>query len=320
MNPRAETAPLGEGPASAASPLVADSVGVLHKHARSFTWASWFLPADRRDDAALLYHLCRLIDDLADEAEDAVAARRELDLLRDELHGRRPARPLVSACLRLLDERGREAVDQLIEGVLGDLGMVILQDDAALIRYCYRVAGTVGLMMCPMLGVTDPRAAAYAVDLGIGMQLTNICRDVLEDAGRGRVYLPATRLAAVGVTPEALLEGRAPASAVAEVVTALLALSRRYYASGDDGMRFIPWRTRIAILVASRVYGAIGHRLMGRGGDALAGRVIVPPTIKALAVLSGLLSSLRLALAAYRPHDEGLHAPLVGLPGVTKKA
>ena len=132
MNPHAETAPLGEGPASAASPLVA---------------------AGRSP-------LCRLIDDLADEAEDAVAARRELDLLRDELHGRRPARPLVSACLRLLDERGRQAVDQLIEGVLGDLGSVIVQDDAALLRYCYRVAGTVGLMMCPMLGVTDPRAAA----------------------------------------------------------------------------------------------------------------------------------------------------------------
>jgi phytoene synthase len=316
MNPHADTT-VG-GAQAAESPLVADSVGVLHKHARSFTWASWFLPSDRRDDAALLYHLCRLIDDLADEAEDAVAARRELDLLRDELHGRRPARPLVSACLRLLDDRGRQAVDQLIEGVLGDLGSVIVQDDAALLRYCYRVAGTVGLMMCPMLGVTDPRAAAYAVDLGIGMQLTNICRDVLEDAERGRVYLPATRLAAVGLTPEDLLSGRAGASAVAEVVTALLALSDRYYTSGDAGMRFIPWRTRLAILVASRVYGAIGQRLMRRGGDALAGRVIVPPAHKALSVISGLLSSLRLALAAYQPHDDGLHAPLVGLPGVTR--
>lgn len=83
-------------------------------------------------------------------------------------------------------------------------------------------------------------------------------------------------------------------------------------------MRFIPWRTRIAILVASRVYGAIGHRLMRRGGDALAGRVIVPPAHKALSVISGLLSSLRLALAAHQPHDDGLHAPLVGLPGVTR--
>ncbi|MCK6523081.1 phytoene/squalene synthase family protein [Myxococcota bacterium] len=305
---------------AADAPLIADSVGVLHKHARSFTWASWFLPAARRDDAAVLYHLCRLIDDLADEAEDAVAARKELDLLRDELHGRRPARPLVVASLRLLDERGRQAVDELIEGVLGDLGEVIVPDDAALLRYCYRVAGTVGLMMCPMLGVTDPRAAAYAIDLGIGMQLTNICRDVLEDAERGRVYLPATRLAAVGVHPADLLAGRASARGVAEVVRSLLELSRRYYSSGDAGMRFIPWRTRVAILVASRVYGAIGHRLARRGGDALAGRVIVPPAQKAVAVISGLWSSLRLALAAPRPHDEGLHASLAGLPGVTRSA
>lgn len=294
-----------------AAALQAQATAVLASRARSFRWASWFLPAERRGQAALLYALCRLVDDTADEAPDPARARQELEALRAELRGEGP-RPLVAACRGILDQAGLQAAEHLIEGALTDLEPVCMADDAELLRYCYRVAGTVGLMMLPVLGVHARVARAHAVDLGIAMQLTNICRDVAEDRGLGRVYLPRRRLEAAGTQPEALLRGEAPREAVAEVVRGLLGLAERYYQSGDAGMRYIPWRCRVAILVASRVYRAIGLGLLERGGDALAGRVVVPWTGKLRWSLAALGASLRLRLRPAQGHEPALHAPLLG--------
>ncbi|MEO0603436.1 MAG: squalene/phytoene synthase family protein, partial [Myxococcota bacterium] len=161
--------------------------------------------------------------------------------------------------------------------VLGDLDLVRVADDAELFRYGYGVAGTVGLLMCGVLGVEDEAAYARAVDLGIAMQITNICRDVKEDAVRGRVYLPADRLRAAGVDPEALVTGEADPAAVASVVGDLFEVADQFYQSGDECLRAIPMPARGAILVASRVYRAIGTRLGRRHAyNALHGRTVVP--------------------------------------------
>jgi phytoene synthase len=174
-------------------------------------------------------------------------------------------------------------------------------------------------MMCAVLGVRRREALPHAVDLGIAMQLTNIARDVAEDAARGRVYLPVHRLLQVGVDPEALVRGQAPTEAVAAVVRWTLALADSYYASADGGMRDIPWRFRPAILVASRVYRAIGLRLRRRSCDALAGRTTVPPAEKVARGCAAVAEVFRPAIAGYArrgAHDAGLHASLHGLPGV----
>lgn len=298
--------------------VVRHSREVLAAHARSFTWASLFLPADRRDDAAVVYAFCRLVDDLVDEAVDAGDARSALDHLSAELRGGAPARPLVAETLAVFERRGipLEPALQLITGVRGDLGPVRIADDAGLLRYGYRVAGTVGWMMCGVLGVEDRAALPFAIDLGVAMQITNICRDVAEDAGRGRVYLPASRLAAHGTSQQALLEGRADRRAVARVVRELLDLADAYYASADRGKRHIPPRSRLAILVASRVYAGIGQVLRERGGDALAGRVWVGAWGKAWRTVAALGAFVRLAFAPATAHDPLLHQPLAGLPGV----
>ena len=289
--------------------VVADSRLVLARHARSFHLAAWFLPAGRTDDAAVLYALCRLVDDLVDENDDADGADRELDHLRAELRGERTQRPLVAA----LHPDSHDAVHELIEGVRLDLHHVPFRDDRELLRYCYGVAGTVGLAMSPILGVTDPVAKQHAVDLGVGMQITNICRDVLEDAERGRVYLPESRLQRHGSSSTELIAGTASRDAVAAVVLELLELADRYYRSGEAGLRFIPWRSRTAIAVAARVYRAIGVRLRDHGGDALAGRTIVPAMGKVAAVVDAL--GRLLGPARHAPHDDRLHEHLAGLPG-----
>lgn len=291
---------------------------MLAKHARTFDLAGWFLPAERLDDAAVVYAFCRLVDDAVDLAQSAAAGDAEVAAIERELKGEVEPRPLVACFGELLDSWGvaRQVALDLILGVRSDAGTVEVKNDPELLRYCYRVAGTVGLMMCGVIGVREKAAFPFALDLGIAMQLTNISRDVAEDAKIGRVYLPATRLREAGAEPGALVRGEAPRGVIAKVVLDLLGLADRYYDSADGGMRFIPWRSRLAIMVASRVYRAIGVRLRRHGGDALAGRTIVPGVEKALWVASALGRFARtLVLPMIKEHDPELHRWIADAPG-----
>lgn len=269
--------------------VLAQSRDVLTRHARSFRWAAWFLRDGDHDDAAVVYAFCRAVDDAVDEHADPHNAARALGHLERELQ--RPDAPgVVGAFQAVADRRGfgLRPAEELMEGVRTDLARVRIPDVGGLVRYAYLVAGTVGLMMCGVLGVTDPRARRHAIDLGIAMQITNICRDVREDAERGRVYLPATLLASRGVSQEQLVSGDYDTVAVSEVVDELLELAEVYYANADLGMSFIPIRARLAIVIASRLYRAIGLRLRARHHcDPSLGRVVVPWWSKLAWTLAG---------------------------------
>ena len=321
-------------PASNLAPrggLVAVAHATLERHGRSFALAGRLLPRDRRDDAAIVYAFCRLVDDTADEADDPALARAGLDLLQRWLRsapfeasteasaelqalgldgdGRRLVAAFVEVCQRRQVDLG--AAEELIIGVRADLGHVEVQDDAELLRYGYRVAGTVGLMMCGVLGVKDPKALAQAIDLGVAMQITNICRDVREDAGMGRVYLPAQRLLAAGLTPAQLCAGDVDRAALASVVRDLLALADVYYRSAAGAFAAIPLRARVAIIVASGLYRAIGLRLLRRyAADSWHGRTVVPGWAKAVIVGRSLLRALRFGPWSRSPHRASLHRAL----------
>ncbi|MEL6906790.1 MAG: squalene/phytoene synthase family protein, partial [Planctomycetota bacterium] len=181
-------------------------------------------------------------------------------------------------------------------------------------RYCYRVAGTVGLLMCALFGVDDPRALPFAVDLGLGMQLTNICRDVLEDAERGRVYLPQSVLG-VDVTAERLAAREPDALARARtVVEDLLERAECFYRSADLGTPMLPARARYAVLAASRTYEAIGARIRRFPAGGLPERAYVGASGKALHVLRGVAAGA-LPRRGSPVHDATLHTALRGLPG-----
>lgn len=313
-------APGGRDALVPATPAVDAVLDVLAAGSRSFSFAGAFLPPAQRQDAALLYAFCRHVDDVADDAASASAARAALARLAAEVRGDRPARPLIAAVLALFARRGidRRHALGLIAGVRSDLDPVRVANDGELVRYGYHVASTVGLMMSGVIGVTDPEAPPFAVDLGVAMQITNICRDVREDAENGRVYLPATRLTAVGCppTPEGVLAHR---DAVQHVVLDLLSVADRYYRSAEAGMRFIPWRPRLAILIAARVYRAIGVRLAAAGGDALAGRTVVPFLGKVFAALGAILAFPGVSRRVVR-HRRALHRALADLPGADVRA
>lgn len=264
----------------------------------------------------MLYTFCRYVDDVADDSPDPHQARRDLLALDAELAGTARPRPLVRSLLDIFAAREVDPVHarSLVHGVSTDLHEVRVGTDDELLRYGYHVAGTVGLMMCGLLGVRDRHAWAFAVDLGVAMQITNICRDVAEDARRGRVYLPAQRLEAHGVRPDPSSVLAAPAP-VARVVSDLLDLADVYYRSAERGMVYLPARTRLAIHVAARVYRGIGVRLRAHGCDALAGRTVVPRWQKIGFALGGVWSALRRLFHRTPTHEARLHDALAGLPG-----
>lgn len=265
---------------------VAAGHDLLARKARTFRLASALLPRQLRDDIAVIYAFCRTADDLADDTADAAA----LDALDREVAGLDEPRPLVRALHEVAARHGLALghARTLLAGVRSDLAPVRITDDAALVAYSYQVASTVGLLLSRVLGVREPGAESHAADLGLAMQLTNIVRDVREDAACGRVYLPGTRLAAHAATPDDVLAGRCRA-AIRAVCLEVLDLADRYYESGRAGLRYIPPRQRVAIAVALEVYGAIGWRIRRTGFHPLDGRMVVPRAEKVARVGQALV-------------------------------
>jgi phytoene synthase len=292
----------------------------LARQGRSFHWARRLLGATHADRATRLYAFCRRLDDLVDEAASPEEARVALAAADRAIADGRSDDPVLSDGLALMRECGIEPgiVRELIAGMASDAETVRMADEAELLRYCYRAAGTVGLMMCRVLDSPEPAAAAHAVDLGIAMQLTNLCRDVAADARMGRRYLPASLVG--DIAPDALIEpSPALQSALRVAVARLLALAEVYYASGEAGLPFLPVRARAGILVAGRVYRAIGHRLAAREYAYWEGRAFVPDWRKATITLTALTTQPLRGAFWSRPtsHHGQLHRALVGLPGIT---
>jgi phytoene synthase len=290
----------------------------LSANGKTFYWASFFLGKDKAALAALLYSGCRQLDDIADNNNrDKIAIRRTLTTIQREI-SQTDAVDIHSASAlfrHLIDVHGIDtaAVMTLIDGMIQDTSLIQLTDQQALDRYCYRVAGTVGLMMCSVLGVHNIKALPFAIDLGIAMQLTNISRDVLEDAGVGRRYLP------VDVAVESLACASAGSRAeVARMIDLQLKRAELFYESGIAGLTYLPRGSRVAIYLAAILYRAIGRQLRQSGCPWWRGRTVISTRQKLLMTLSALpvLCSLTLKATAApeQGHDRMLHVHLAGLP------
>lgn len=289
------------------------AVDILAKYGKSFRFAGYFLAKDRLLLAARLYAFCRYVDDVADETTDKDQAASELTEIQRALESNITSNSVVED---FLDLKSRLNIDtslavQLIEGVKSDLVRATICSETALIRYAYRVAGVVGLMMCPILGA-DRRGATYAMNLGIAMQLTNIARDVYEDAAMGRKYIPNEWCS---VTSQDILRNdNATQVKVVASVKRLLTLSEAYYASGWLGLPFLPTRSRQAIAVAGSVYREIGVKLaqnnyqywQGRTQVSFSRKLSVAATVLATGPKSNCSQSAQITMKA-------LHASLADL-------
>lgn len=291
--------------------------GLLAQRGHSFYWARRLLSARHAERATRLYGFCRRIDDVADEATDVAAAHAALALIRRALQTGDCVDPETADMLQLMRAcRIDPAIPlELMRGVEGDLGEVRIADMDELLRYCYRVAGTVGLMMTAALDATAPEALPHAIDLGIAMQLTNICRDVRDDAVLGRRYLPATLVGPL--EPAALIEPTPPVRAtVSHALHVLLEAADRHYASGEQGLRYLPSGARTGILVAARVYRGIGTVLRKREFDCWSSRAKVSTPGKLAISLRALAATATPAAAL--PSDAA-RRPFVLAQGVAPR-
>ena len=186
---------------------VAHARASLARNGKSFNWAAKLFKRHDADRIAQLYAFCRYADDLADNLDEA-SAKRQLENLAFDLRRGHSRIPIVANLLELLDgqEIALESARYLVASLMADTGKVRIQHHNDLIRYAYGVAGTVGIMVCKVVGARDPSALPFAIDLGIGMQMTNIARDVVEDARRDRIYLPADAFNEP-VRPDQILSG-----------------------------------------------------------------------------------------------------------------
>jgi phytoene synthase len=275
----------------------------LARHSRSFDLASRFLPAPLRDEVAVVYAWCRRADDAIDDPARTNAERAQaLVRLRAELDsvyaGAPQPEPALAAFQTVVRRRGVPAAYPfaLLDGLAMDVRRERYETLDALLEYCFRVAGAVGLMMCHVMGVREPRALRHAAHLGIAMQLTNICRDIDEDWVRGRLYVPLALLRENHAAWLARYGGRRlpvqAHAALAVVVRRLLAEADRYYRSADRGLPALPWRCALAVRVARLVYAAIGAELARRDCDVLVGRAVVSPRAKLAYLAQAALAAL----------------------------
>ena len=241
----------------------------------SFHTASKLLPAKVRDPALALYAFCRLADDEVDEGNQKARAVLALrDRLDDVYAGKPRNAPEDRAFAAIVDEfdMPRALPEALLEGLAWDATERRYQSLSGVIDYSARVAAAVGVMMCVLMRMRDADALARACDLGVAMQLTNIARDVGEDARAGRLYLPLDWIAEAGMTPEGFLKQPEAMPATRRIVRRLLAEANRLYIRSEAGISRLPIEARAGIFAARFVYAGIGREVRRNGYDSVTRR------------------------------------------------
>jgi phytoene synthase len=274
----------------------------------SFHAASRLLPARVRDPALVLYAFCRFADDAVDEGADKV---RAVLRLRDRLDAAYAGRPhdapadRAFAAMVRAHEMPRALPEALLEGFAWDAEGRRHATLSEVCAYSARVAAAVGAMMCVLMGARAPDTLARACDLGVAMQLTNIARDVGEDARAGRIYLPLDWLAEAGIDAGAFLTDPRPGPALGGVVARLLAFADDLYLRSEAGISALPMSCRAGIHAARLIYGAIGAEVARAGHDSVTRRVRTTGRRK-LGLIA--LAGVRAAASPVMPQSARLHA------------
>lgn len=302
---------------------------IIQKGSKSFATAAKLFDGETRDNAYMLYGWCRHCDDRIDNQElgfnsqpqSLEATQAVLEELRTQTLAAindEPSTDSIFEGLRYILKRnsipGRYP-QELLEGFAMDAADAEYNTLDDTLLYCYYVAGVVGIMMAYVMGTRDPAALQRATDLGIAFQLTNIARDVHDDAEIGRVYLPGDWLTEAGIARDEILDAKNSA-ALAQVVDRLLAEADRYYASANEGLRALDFRSAWAVAAARSVYREIGEMVRDRGESAWQERVVVRNRRKLVGIANGMLDAAKASLLERHldpvPRDAGLWtAPLV---------
>ncbi|MFV9670338.1 15-cis-phytoene synthase CrtB [Pantoea sp. KXB25] len=299
------------------SPSLLDhAVETMEVGSKSFATASKLFDARTRRSVLMLYSWCRHCDDVIDDQvlgfsndtpslQSAGQRLAQLEIkTRQAYAGSQMHEPAFAAFQEVAmahDILPAYAFDHLA-GFAMDVNETRYQTLDDTLRYCYHVAGVVGLMMAQIMGVRDNATLDRACDLGLAFQLTNIARDIVEDAEAGRCYLPETWLAEEGLTRENLAD-RGHRQALSRIARRLVEAAEPYYHSSSAGLRGLPLRSAWAIATAKQVYRRIGIKVVAAGPAAWDQRqsTSTPEKLALLMVASGQAVTSRMARPAPRP-------------------
>ena len=251
----------------------------------SFYYSFLFLPKPKREAITALYAFCREVDDIADECTDAQIAQTKLNWWRSEianLYAGRPQHPVTQALADAVRryELAEEHFLEIIDGMEMDIEQNRYRDFKELHLYCYRVASVVGLLSASIFGYQDRKTLKYAHDLGLAFQLTNIVRDVGEDARRGRIYLPLDELAAHGVSEADVLQARESVN-MRCLLEAQIERAQEYYARAFAELPAVDRREQRTGLMMAAIYRTLLDEIRAGGCEkVLNQRIALTPLRK----------------------------------------
>jgi len=286
--------------------VVANSRHMIQVGSKSFSAAARLFDEQTRDGAYMLYAWCRYCDDeidgqhlgFRDQEKSSAGAMQRFERLQELTHralaGEHTGDPVFEAFRRVVEQHAipaRYPLD-LLEGFAMDVRGRTYSGFADTLEYCYHVAGVVGVMMAHVMGAQGEDTLNRACDLGMAFQLTNISRDVIDDAENGRVYLPEQWLREAGVAPDEIAAAH-HRDAVFKVVARMLDEAERYYSSAREGLRGLPFRSAWAVATANGVYRDIGRKVMRRGAHAWDDRTSIGSAGKVCRALLGGISAVR---------------------------
>jgi phytoene synthase len=291
--------------------LVRMSGDIIRSGSKSFAAASRIFDARTRASVHMLYAWCRYCDDAIDNQVLGFSSRQPAEVsprvrlacleqsTAAALTGEPPAEPAFAALQTVVRLHGipHRYPFELLRGFAMDVDGWSPRTIDDTLTYCYHVAGVVGLMMAMIMGARDDDTLDRACDLGLAFQLTNIARDVMDDATAGRIYLPKTWLDEAGIDPAKIL-GEHHRRSLSTLTTRLLNLAERYYASSQVGLSRLPLRSAWAVATARAVYREIGWEVMRRGPAAWDRRVSTSRTRK-------IVLALTAAATAFGAHAAG---------------
>ena len=267
-----------------------ENYAILKENSKTFYLASSFLPSKVRYKVLNVYAFCRKYDDSADS--DIKIKNPDVDKIISDLR--------IS----------NEIINQLKIGIDSDRNFKRLKKIDDLIIYSYRVAGCVGLMMCELLDIRNSNDKYFAIDLGIAMQITNICRDVFEDLNMDRIYLPEEIIMDIEVVTEDEKNN------LFNKITKLIEISEHYYNSALHGIKKIPFGSRFSILISLRLYQAIGRKILKNRKNYFIKKIHTTKFEKFIILLQCLVEFAvsHVFNKKKQTHDQDLHIALKNLP------
>ncbi len=250
----------------------------------SFYYSFLFLPRDKRRAITTLYAFCREVDDVVDECSDSHVARSTLNWWRGqvaEIYGGKPQHPVALALVPIVRQfnMAQEHLLEIIDGMEMDLDQPRYSDFKSLQLYCYRVASVVGLLSVEIFGYSDRQTLKYAHDLGIALQLTNIIRDVGEDARRNRIYLPMDEMQQFNVTAADILAAR-DSENFQELMAFQIERAQRYYQQALAQLPDSDRKSQRTGLIMAAIYRATLDEVIHSGCHVLTERVSLTPLRK----------------------------------------